>query len=214
VLAQRGDDGIRTGEQEQPMNDPQGSKWRRWDLHFHTPKSHDYGNKGMSAAQVVDRLIQAEIRVVAVTDHHRLYSVLHFTCLEEPYRGLVPRCDLDEILEPAGERALAALPKRLHCYIDAEKRLSLIRVHPRPSRLGLADLNRALGEFQKFVNAREFKPFAYLAAAASFSLTYLMHEEEEAREMRAWTDRRPLVSGLLATPVVLPLHVFTVAPAP
>lgn len=54
------------------MNDPQGSKWRRWDLHFHTPKSYDYGNKGMSAAQVVDRLIQAEIRVVAVTDHHVL----------------------------------------------------------------------------------------------------------------------------------------------
>ncbi len=54
------------------MNDPSGSQWRKWDLHFHTPQSHDYGNKGLTAAQVVDRLIQAKIAVVAVTDHHKL----------------------------------------------------------------------------------------------------------------------------------------------
>ena len=54
------------------MNDPSGSQWRRWDLHFHTPQSFDYGNKGLTAAQVVDRLVRAEVAVVAVTDHHRL----------------------------------------------------------------------------------------------------------------------------------------------
>ena len=54
------------------MNDPIGSQWRKWDLHFHTPKSHDYGNKGLSAAQVVQRLIDAKVDVVAVTDHHML----------------------------------------------------------------------------------------------------------------------------------------------
>jgi energy-coupling factor transporter ATP-binding protein EcfA2 len=54
------------------MNDPQGSIWRRWDLHFHTPKSHDYQNKGLSAAQVVEKLLAANIEVVAVTDHHTL----------------------------------------------------------------------------------------------------------------------------------------------
>ena len=54
------------------MNDPRGSMWRKWDLHFHTPKSHDHGNKGMSAAEVVHRLVQAKVEVVAVTDHHVL----------------------------------------------------------------------------------------------------------------------------------------------
>lgn len=34
--------------------------------------SHDYGNMGLNAAQVVDRLVQAKVDVVAVTDHHRL----------------------------------------------------------------------------------------------------------------------------------------------
>ncbi len=54
------------------MNDPSGSQWRKWDLHFHTPKSHDHGNKGLTASQVVDRLVEANIAVVAVTDHHAL----------------------------------------------------------------------------------------------------------------------------------------------
>ncbi len=54
------------------MNDASGSQWRRWDLHFHTPTSHDYGNKGMTAAQVVARLVKARVDVVAVTDHHKL----------------------------------------------------------------------------------------------------------------------------------------------
>lgn len=52
------------------MNDPHGSKWRKWDLHFHTPKSHDHGNKDMSAKDIVDRLVDADVEVVAVTDHH------------------------------------------------------------------------------------------------------------------------------------------------
>ncbi len=54
------------------MNDPSGSQWRRWDLHFHTPKSFDYGQKSLSAGDVVERLLAAEIAVVAVTDHHVL----------------------------------------------------------------------------------------------------------------------------------------------
>ena len=32
------------------MNDPGGSLWRKWDLHFHTPQSHDYKNRGLMAA--------------------------------------------------------------------------------------------------------------------------------------------------------------------
>lgn len=52
------------------MNDKSGSQWRKWDLHFHTPRSHDYGNGGLTPAQLVDRLVQVGIEVVAVTDHH------------------------------------------------------------------------------------------------------------------------------------------------
>lgn len=52
------------------MKDPTGSRWRKWDLHFHTPKSHDHSNKGMTATHIVDRLVQANVEVVAVTDHH------------------------------------------------------------------------------------------------------------------------------------------------
>lgn len=52
------------------MNDPGGSNWRKWDLHFHTPKSYDHGQKGKTAAEVVQRLLDNEIAVVAVTDHH------------------------------------------------------------------------------------------------------------------------------------------------
>ena len=54
------------------MNDPSGSWWRRWDLHFHTPKSWDYEDKSLSAAQLVAALVEAKTDVVAVTDHHVL----------------------------------------------------------------------------------------------------------------------------------------------
>ena len=51
-------------------NDPSGSIWRRWDLHFHTPASFDYENKSVNAQRLVDGLIAAGVEVVAVTDHH------------------------------------------------------------------------------------------------------------------------------------------------
>jgi ABC-type lipoprotein export system ATPase subunit len=49
---------------------PIGSVWGKWDLHFHTPSSYDYANKSITDAQIVDRLIQAGIVAVAITDHH------------------------------------------------------------------------------------------------------------------------------------------------
>lgn len=52
------------------MNDEKGSLWRRWDLHFHTPSSFDYEGAGVTDNQIVDSLIQAGLRAVAVTDHH------------------------------------------------------------------------------------------------------------------------------------------------
>lgn len=52
--------------------DPRGSIWRRWDLHFHTPASYDYQNKGVTAERLVDGLVGFGIEVVAITDHHFL----------------------------------------------------------------------------------------------------------------------------------------------
>lgn len=50
--------------------DRRGSLWHRWDLHFHTPSSFDYGDKSITNEQIVERLVNEGVRVVAVTDHH------------------------------------------------------------------------------------------------------------------------------------------------
>lgn len=49
-----------------------GSLWNRWDLHFHTPASYDYLDGSVTNQQIVDCLIAKGIRLVAVTDHHRI----------------------------------------------------------------------------------------------------------------------------------------------
>lgn len=49
-----------------------GSAWRKWDLHFHTQSSYDYGNGAVTDQEIVDGLINAGIEVVAITDHHKL----------------------------------------------------------------------------------------------------------------------------------------------
>jgi len=51
---------------------PLGSQWNLWDLHFHTPSSFDYQNHSVTDEQLVDGLIEANVRVVAITDHHRI----------------------------------------------------------------------------------------------------------------------------------------------
>lgn len=47
-----------------------GSEWRKWDLHFHTPSSYDYKNKGVTDQEIINILAENEISVVAITDHH------------------------------------------------------------------------------------------------------------------------------------------------
>lgn len=47
-----------------------GSEWRKWDLHFHTPSSHDYENKSITNNEIIDGLKAKDISVVAITDHH------------------------------------------------------------------------------------------------------------------------------------------------
>lgn len=47
-----------------------GSQWRKWDLHFHTPSSYDYGDKSVTNQEIIDTLFANDISVVAITDHH------------------------------------------------------------------------------------------------------------------------------------------------
>lgn len=49
-----------------------GSEWRKWDLHFHTPSSYDYGDKSVTNQNIIDTLVQNNISVVAITDHHKI----------------------------------------------------------------------------------------------------------------------------------------------
>ena len=53
-------------------HDSRGSLWNRWDLHVHTAKSFDYENKGITNQQIIDSLTKQNIRVVAITDHHKI----------------------------------------------------------------------------------------------------------------------------------------------
>ncbi len=46
-----------------------GSEWRIWDLHFHSPSSHDV-NDTIKNEDIVKAWVKNNISVVAITDHH------------------------------------------------------------------------------------------------------------------------------------------------
>src|SRR5581483_798509 len=50
--------------------DPRGSIWRRWDLHFHTPSSFDYRRPKATNAEIIAALKAKSVGAVAITDHH------------------------------------------------------------------------------------------------------------------------------------------------
>jgi len=54
------------------MSKEKGSQWSKWDLHFHTPSSYDYGDKYITNQEIIDTLISKNISVVAITDHHEI----------------------------------------------------------------------------------------------------------------------------------------------
>ncbi len=61
---------------------PRGSQWHRWDLHVHTPSSFDYSDKSITDQQIVDCLVAAGLRAVAITDHHTI-DALRITRLQK-----------------------------------------------------------------------------------------------------------------------------------
>lgn len=55
-----------------PRYNQRGSLWHRWDLHFHTPSSFEYGNSSVTNEQIIEVLVKNEVDVVAITDHHKI----------------------------------------------------------------------------------------------------------------------------------------------
>ena len=51
---------------------PSGAVWHKWDLHFHTPASFDYGNEATSFEELADRINSSDLDAIAITDHWTL----------------------------------------------------------------------------------------------------------------------------------------------
>jgi exonuclease SbcC len=49
-----------------------GSKWRKWDLHFHTPTSYDHQSKATTDQRLIDKLFECGVEVIAITDHNTI----------------------------------------------------------------------------------------------------------------------------------------------
>ncbi|MEJ7890364.1 TrlF family AAA-like ATPase [Acinetobacter baumannii] len=47
-----------------------GYEWHIWDLHFHTPSSYDYKHKDVTNQEIIQKLKENNVKVVAITDHH------------------------------------------------------------------------------------------------------------------------------------------------
>lgn len=52
------------------MNKFYGLKYCKFDLHVHTPASHDFPNKNITAEQIIDRAISSGLSGIAITDHN------------------------------------------------------------------------------------------------------------------------------------------------
>jgi len=59
-----------------------GSEWHIWDLHFHTPSSYDYKNKNVTNEDIINKLSEEKVAVVAITDHHNI-DIQRITSLQK-----------------------------------------------------------------------------------------------------------------------------------
>lgn len=136
-----------------------------------------------------------------------LAAVLWYCCLTTPTRRLLSE---DQVLELTSDVAAAEgtpAPRKARCYYDSRGYLALLRVHPSSNPRHGPRLNRALGLLQRYVNEREFRPWAHLASRGKLRLTYLMEDRDHAAEFARWLERRPLVSRTRNTPALVPAEV-------
>lgn len=69
-------------------NFSRGSEWRKWDLHLHTPSSYDYQNGSVTNEDIVNKLIDNNIALAVITDHHWI-DVARFFELKNLAQGKV-----------------------------------------------------------------------------------------------------------------------------
>ncbi len=136
---------------------------------------------------------------------HRDHAVLVHCCHGTRLRSLLSFDQLQGVLSPILEHLDAPAPKAARCVIDRNKRLSLLRVQPMLRDSQELDLNRELGRLQSFVESDGFRTWAYLAANGGFSISYLVFDRGQAKELALWAERRPLVSCLLKHASSVPL---------
>lgn len=144
----------------------------------------------------------------------RAYAVFHYCCLQRPRRRLMRRHELEQVFAPLIENEQGTLPSSAACFLDREKRMSMLRVQPIPKSAHDNSVNLALHSLQQVVESEPFRLFAWFAQSERLSITYLMRDHAQATELRLWTKRRPLMTPLLATPVPVPLIVAVVPQLP
>src|SRR5712692_1188210 len=73
-----------------------GSLWGKWDLHFHTPSSYDYGNRAVTDELIVGGLKSSGMVAVAVTDHHKIDvdRIVHLQRIAGPDLTIFPGIEL------------------------------------------------------------------------------------------------------------------------
>lgn len=136
--------------------------------------------------------------------------ILHHCCLGTRPRPLVPRSDLEQLLSPiAGECGLQ-VPKRAQCVIDRERRLSLLRVQPPVSPDVRLDLGRELGKLQSMVEGESFRVWSSLATQSGFSISYLLLDQAQSKELALWLERRPLFATARSQTIHIPVEVHHV----
>ncbi len=75
---------------------PRGSEWRIWDLHFHTPSSYDCKTETTTDQQIIDKLKEKNIALVAITDHHKIdvHRIKHLQELASDDITILPGIEL------------------------------------------------------------------------------------------------------------------------
>jgi len=56
-----------------------GSEWRKWDLHIHS----DASDGKMNCEQIINKAIENEIEVIALTDHHTFKNIDNIKALSK-----------------------------------------------------------------------------------------------------------------------------------
>lgn len=109
------------------LND--GLKYRKIDLHVHTPASHDFKDKGITAKQIVEHCVNIGLDAIAVTDHN---TGAYIDVIKEEARGKLTIFPGVEISCVGGERGIHIIGifNTNKTKLDIESLLSKLDIEP------------------------------------------------------------------------------------